>query len=76
MEDAFIGVEENLVCNLIFLAKMFIYNKRIHDEQYTFRGFLGYLQKFMMIEHNIAKKNNTLDDWLEKWSFFLSNRNT
>ena len=69
MRDVFIGVEDTILCTLIFAAKTFIYNKRIHDEQFTFGTFLIYLSKFKMIEFYIAKNNDTVGNWMEKWKF-------
>lgn len=69
MQDIFLGVDDKTVCTLIFLAKTFIYNKIIHDEPFTFDTFKKVLSKFKNIEFHIAKSNNRLDDWVEKWKF-------
>jgi hypothetical protein len=69
MQDVFLGVEDRTVCTLIFVAKTFIYNKRIHDELFTFATFKIVLSKFKNIEFHIAKSNNRIDDWVEKWKF-------
>lgn len=69
IDDVFIGVNEDTLCTIIFVAKTFIYNKRIHDQQFTFNPFLIFLSKFKLNEFSIAKANNTIEDWLEKWKF-------
>ena len=69
MEDIFMGVEDNIVCTLIFVAKTFIYNKRIHEEQFTFESFMNVISKFKNIEFFIARTSNTTDAWFEKWKF-------
>ena len=69
LENVFLGVEDNTVCTLIFVAKTFIYNKRIHDEHFTFDMFKLFASKFKNVEFYIAKANNTVDEWTEKWKF-------
>jgi hypothetical protein len=68
-EDVFLGAEENIVCTLIFVAKRYIYNKRIHEEVYTFNLFKVVMHQYKNIEFRIAKDKNSVDDWFEKWSF-------
>lgn len=71
-EAIFIGVPDDFICKLIFMAKMYIYNKRIHDEPVVLAGFIGYMNKHKNIEHQVAKQNNMLDEWADKWSIMDS----
>ena len=68
-EDVFLGTKENPLCTLIFTAKRYIYNKRVHVELFTFSLFKMVMRQYKNKEFSIAKNNNMVDDWFEKWSF-------
>ncbi len=67
--DVFFGVENKIVCFLIFTAKMYIYRKRISEDNLNFEGFIMYLHHLKCVEFEIAKENNKTDDCVEKWTF-------
>lgn len=67
-ENVFLGISDNFMCNMIFTAKRYIYNKKIHGEQVAILGFKGYIDKQKWVEHYLAKENNRIDAWVEKWS--------
>ena len=69
MKDIFFGVQDNRLCTLIFAAKRFIHNKRIHEEPLCFNVFKNIVSNTKNIEFRIAKQYNRIEDWTKKWSF-------
>ena len=69
INTVFLGADDNIVSNLLFVAKRFIYNKRIHQEQLTLANFKAQLFKQRNVEHVIAKSKDNLSEWVEKWDF-------
>ena len=67
--NTFFGVLDTFMCNMIFTAKRYIYNKRIHNEPVLLRGFEGYVEKLRNIELKIATDNERLQKWTERWSY-------
>ncbi len=65
----FLGTDNDSVTNLIFSAKQFIYNKRIHNEEMKWVNFKAQLFKQKNIEFVIGKQNDNLTEWAEKWRF-------
>ena len=66
-ELAFYGINNELLCCLIFVAKRFVY-KCLYDEQIpTMTECLKRIDYVRMIEYNIALKNNKLQQWMLKW---------
>ena len=66
--NVFFGVSDTFMCNMIFTAKRYMYNKKIHNEPILLEGYKGYVNKIKTLEYQIAKENNRMDEWLEKWS--------
>ncbi len=69
-ELVFFGTSERVKFKLILAAKIYIYNKRIHNEEMIFEGFLSNLRKLKAIEKQLAIDNNNLDEWYENWNVF------
>lgn len=69
VNTVFLGVEDTIVCYLIFAAKVYIYNTKVHDKEVNFFGFKQYLYRLRDTEFQIAKENHTTDQCVEKWSF-------
>ncbi len=66
--NVFLGDSNNFVCTLIFSAKLFIYNKKIHEEQVSLAGHIQCVKQQKRIEYQMAKEKNRVDEWVEKWS--------
>jgi hypothetical protein len=70
MEDIFIGSKEDEnLSHIIFSAKRFLYNKKIHDEQITILSFKMFMKRRKELEFHIAQENNRIDQWAEKWRY-------
>lgn len=70
IESVLLGANcDDVLYHLIVLAKMYLYSKRIHDENYTLIGYKMYLKYTKEIEFQIAKERNRVDMWTEKWNF-------
>ena len=67
-EKVFLGVSDTFVSKIIFTAKMYIYNKRIHNEPVHILGFKGYIASLKRMEYLIAKENDMVDVWNETWA--------
>ncbi len=67
-EDVFFGVDEHFMSGMIFTAKMYIYNKRTHDEPIHILGYSGYVAMQKRMEFLIAKDNNMMEHWVDRWS--------
>lgn len=69
MNTVCFGVDNLIICSLIFAAKMFIYGKKLAEQEINFTGFKQYVHYLKCIEFEIAKQNNTTENCVEKWSF-------
>ena len=67
MNIVFLGTQNKVLCEVVILAKQYIHYKRIHNESPTLVTWLLYCSKVKAVELAIAKQNNTLTQWLEKW---------
>jgi hypothetical protein len=68
-EIVFFGSTDEIICNLIYVAKMYIYHKRIHDEPLHLNQFKLYLQKRKSVEFLIAIERHKTEEWMDKWNF-------
>ena len=66
LNDVLYGVEDGTICNLVFTAKTFAYNGRIHEDNMRFEGFKNHLYRLKDIEYQAAKDNTRTDQWAEK----------
>ena len=69
LNDVPYGVEDVTICDLIFIAKAFVYNRKIHEDEMLFVGFINQLYRLKDIEYHVAKDKNRIDHWVEKWWF-------
>ncbi len=58
---------KQILCEVVILAKQYIHYKRIHNESPTLVTWLLYCYMVKAVELAIAKQNDTLTQWLEKW---------
>ena len=63
----FFGCEDMTLCQFIFTAKQYIYYRRRQAEAPEMNSWWAYLAQVKAVELAVAKKNNTVDDWKEKW---------
>ena len=49
-----LGTDEPVLCNIIFMAKIYLYNKIIHEERMVFQQFLMYMNMRKKIEFQIV----------------------
>lgn len=71
LKDVTCGMKDNTLCFLILIAKMYIYNKRVHEERISFPGFLVHLNRLKNIELQVAENNNKVTQWLQKWEYLV-----
>ena len=63
--------ERNKCINaILFNAKYFILKMKLKHSVPNYEHFMNYLQSKLEIEMNIAMKNDKLDQYVRKWSFF------
>ena len=55
------------LCQCIFVAKQYIYLRRVQAEAPEMKSWFTYLARVKAIELAVAKRNNAVDDWIEKW---------
>lgn len=67
IEDVFLGCDNELICCLIFIAKRHIYINRLDDKAPDFKMFLVNVKTVRNVELYIAKQNNKVDRFLNKW---------
>jgi hypothetical protein len=67
VQTIFFGSSDNTLCEFIFIAKQYIYYKRMQAEPPDWNSWLLYMSKIKAIELAMAKQNNTVEHWLEKW---------
>ena len=67
VKDIFFGTKDNILCEFIFMTKQYIYYKRVQSEPPDINTWLLYMSKVKAIELAMAKKNNTVEHWIEKW---------
>ena len=65
MKNILLGTEDEQLCNIIFAARMFIYNRRINVEEMSLNGFKMYMRRLKDIEFQIAKEKDSTDTWHE-----------
>ena len=63
----FFGCQDMTLCQFIFTAKEYIYYRRRQAEAPEMNSWWAYLAQVKAVELAVAKKNNTVDDWKEKW---------
>lgn len=67
MYDVFLGCNNEIICCLIFIAKRHIYLRRLSNEAPNWACFLSNVKACRDIELYIAKQNNTIERFLNKW---------
>lgn len=67
IKTIFFGCKNHTLCEFIFLAKQYIYYKRVQSEPPDMNTWLLYMTKVKAIELAMAKQNNAVEHWLEKW---------
>ena len=55
------------LCQFMFTAKQYIYYRRRQAEAPETNSWWAYLAQVKAVELAVAKKNNMVDDWKEKW---------
>ncbi len=63
----FLGHENLLLCNLIFLCKRYMYKRNQNKEVINMCGFLGLVKYTRSIECSIAQNNNKVKEHMKKW---------
>ena len=71
MNIVFLGTTNKLLCTLVFMAKQYIYECKIKDQLPFFPQFVNRILFTKQIELQIAKDNNCVEKWLEKWEPML-----
>lgn len=67
MEQAFLGLENKLLCSIVFAVKQYIYQCKYANEKPIFQNFQRKLHFIQQLEFNIAKNSNKTEQWLAKW---------
>ena len=73
LSDVLYGIEDVRICKHIFTAKTFVYNKKIHEDKMLFAGSINHLCRLKDIKYQVAKNNNRIDQWAEKWCYLQFN---
>ena len=63
---------KNIVNFIALNAKQFIVNQRFRDCEISVDGFIHYIQRVYDTEKIIAKNNDKMDSFIERWKPFLS----
>lgn len=71
-KNVLLGVSDKFTCCVIFSAKLYIYNKRTHNEDVHISGYKGYVNKQKRVEFQMAKENNRMEDWIDKWANIIT----
>ena len=64
----FLGDEDCLLNNLIVICKAMIYNCKINEEIPNFIKLNRSIKYHKLIQYEIAKKNNTMHVYIDKWA--------
>ena len=67
VKTIFFGSNNVILCEFLFLAKQYIHYKRRQAEPPEMNSWLLYISKVKAIELAMAKNNNTVEYWIEKW---------
>ncbi len=67
----FLGTQDILLCGIIFAAKRHIYQSKFKNVLPCFQSFVEKVKFMKQTEFHIAKTNNTVNLWIEKWERLL-----
>ena len=59
--------EEHLVNILIIIGKQYIQTTKTNGEELQIKGLISYIKQFIYLEFLVARKNNLVPRFLERW---------
>ena len=66
-ESIFLGEENELLCTLIFGAKLYIHKCYVKEQKPQFTTFCNNISYLKCIECEIGRKSGRVDKWTSKW---------